>query len=147
MWCRFDLEEAAGSGVSRGVGLGVASFSSSDFGFALRGRGDSSASCASLSSLVDPSFAAFALGTGVGDFFSFGDGSVFFCDSSFANFAWGIAVGAFSPVADTPASLREALRAGAWCFFPDLSLDAFATGAGDFFGFGEGEECASVCSD
>jgi hypothetical protein len=146
VWCRFDLEEAAGSGVSRGVGLGVASFSSSDFGFALRGRGDSSASCASLSSLVNPSFAAFALGTGVGDFFSFGEGSVFFCDSSFANFARGIAVGAFSAVADTPASLCEAFRAGTLCFFPDLSFDAFASGAGDFLGFGEGEECASVCS-
>jgi hypothetical protein len=123
------------SGVSRGVGAGVASSSSSDFGFALRGRVDSCASFDSLSSLIDPSFAAFVLGTGVGDFFSFGDGSVFFCDSSFANFAWGIAVGAFSGVPE------------AWCFFPDLPLDAFATGLGDFFGFGDGEECASMCSD
>jgi hypothetical protein len=57
------------------------------------------------------------------------------CDSSFANFAWGIAVGAFSGVAE------------ALCFFADLSLDAFATGLGDFFGFGDGEECASLCSD
>jgi hypothetical protein len=75
----------------------------------------------------------FALRIGVGDFFS--EGSVFSCDSSFANFAWGIAVGAFSAVSE------------AWCFFADLSLDAFATGLGDFFGFGDGEECASLCSD
>ena len=107
VWCRFDFEEVARSGVSRGVGLGVASSSSSDFGFALR--------------------------IGVGDFFS--EGSVFFCDSSFANFAWGIAVGAFSAVSE------------ARCFFADLSLDAFATGLGDFFGFGDGEECDSLCSD
>ncbi len=133
VWCRFDFEEAAGSGVSRGVGLGVASSSSSDFGFALRTRGDSCASCDSLSSLVDSCFADFALRIGVGDFFS--EGSVFSCDSSFANFAWGIAVGAFSGVAE------------ALCFFADLSLDAFATGLGDFFGFGDGEECASICSD
>jgi hypothetical protein len=75
----------------------------------------------------------FALRIGVGDFFS--EGSVFSCDSSFANFAWGIAVGAFSGVSE------------AWCFFADLPLDAFATGLGDFFGFGDGEECASLCSD
>jgi len=37
--------------------------------------------------------------------------------------------------------------AEALCFFADLSLDAFATGLGDFFGFGDGEECASLCSD
>ena len=37
--------------------------------------------------------------------------------------------------------------AEALCFFPDLSFDAFATGVGDFFGFGDGEECASLCSD
>jgi hypothetical protein len=133
VWCRFDFEEAAGSGGSRGVGLGVASSSSSDFGFALRTRGDSCASCDSLSSLVDPCFADFALRIGVSDFFS--EGSVFSCDSSFANFAWGNAVGAFSGVAE------------ALCFFADLSLEAFATGLGDFFGFGDGEECASLCSD
>ena len=107
VWCRFDFEEAAGSGVSRGVGFGVASSSSPDFRFALR--------------------------IGVGDFFS--EASVFSCDSSFANFAWGIAVGAFSGVAE------------ARCFFADLFLDAFATGLGDFLGFGDGEECASLCSD
>ncbi|HET6887326.1 MAG TPA: hypothetical protein VFH87_05310 [Candidatus Udaeobacter sp.] len=112
VWCRFDFEEAAGSADSRGVGLGVASSSSSDFGFALR--------------------------IGVGDFFS--EGSVFSCDSSFANFAWGIAVGAFCGVSDPPASLCEALRAVALCFFADLSLDAFATGPGDFLGLGDGEE-------
>jgi hypothetical protein len=121
------------SGVSRGVGFGVTFSSSSDFGFALRGRGDSCASWDSLSSLVDPCFADFALRIGVGDFFS--EGSVFSRDSSFANFAWGIAVGAFSGVAE------------AWCFFPDLSLYVFATGLGDFFGFGDGEECASICWD
>jgi hypothetical protein len=89
VWRRFDFDEARGSGVSRGVGLGVASSSSSDFlaSFSLRGRAESCASCDSLSSLVDSSFAAFALGIGVGDFFAFGEGSVFFCDSSFANFA------------------------------------------------------------
>jgi hypothetical protein len=88
VWCRFDFDEALGSGVSRGVGLGVASSSPSDFfaSFALRGRGDSCASCDSLSSLVDSFFAALALGMGDADFFSF-EGSVFFCDSSFANFA------------------------------------------------------------
>jgi len=133
VWCRFDF--GLRSGVSRGVGSGVASSSSLDFGFALRAWGDSCASRDSLSSLVDSSFAAFALGPGVGDFFSFGEGSVLFCDLSFANFAWGIAVGTFSAVAE------------ALCFFPDLSFDAFATGVGDFFGFGEGEECASICSD
>jgi hypothetical protein len=87
VWRRFDFDEALGSGVSRGVGLGVAFSSSSDFGFALRGRGESCASWDSLSSLVDSPFAAFALGVGVGDFFSFGEGSVFLCASSFANFA------------------------------------------------------------
>jgi hypothetical protein len=132
VWRRFDFEEAAGSGDSRGVGLGVASSSSSDFGFALRGRGDACTSWGSLSP-VDPCFADFALRIGVGDFFS--EGSVFSCDSSFANFAWGIAVGAFSGVAE------------AWCFFADLSLNVFAAGLGDFFGFGDGEECASLCSD
>ena len=145
VWRRFDFAEV-GSGVSRGVGLGVASSSSSDFGFALRRRGDARPSCDSLS-LVDPSFAAFALGIGVGDFFSFGEESVFFCDSSLANFAWGIAVGAFSEAGDPPASLCEALWAGAARFFPDLSLDPFATGLGDFFGFGDGEECGAICSD
>ena len=134
VWCRFDFD-AVGSGVSRGVGFGVASSSSSDFfaGFVLLACGDSCASA--LASLVDSSFAPFAFGIGAGDFFSFEEGSVFFCDSSFANFAWGIAVGAFSGVAD------------AWCFFPDLFFDAFATGLGDFFGFGDGEECVSVRSD
>src|SRR5262249_28480511 len=78
-------------------------------------------------------FTAFALGTGVGDFFS--EGSGFFCDSSFANFAWGIAVGAFSGAPE------------ARCFFPDLSLDAFVTGLGDFLGFGDGDACVSICSD
>jgi hypothetical protein len=75
VWRRFDFDETLGSGVSRGVGFGVTSSSSSDSfaSFALRGRGDSCASA--LSSLVDSSFAAFALGM------------VFFCDSSFANFA------------------------------------------------------------
>ena len=89
VWRRFDFDEARGSGVSRGVGLGVASSSSSDFfaSFSLRGLGESCASCDPLSSLVDSSFAAFALGIGVGDFFAFGEGSVFLCDSSFANFA------------------------------------------------------------
>jgi hypothetical protein len=89
VWRRFDFDEAPGSGVSRGVGLGVASSSSSDFfaSFALRGRGDPCASCDSVSSLVDSSFAVFALGIGVGEFFSFEEGSVFFCDCSFANFA------------------------------------------------------------
>ena len=111
VWRRFDF--VLRSGVSRGVGSGVASSSSSDFGFALRVCGDSCALPDSLSSLVDSSFA----------------------DLSFANFAWGIAVGAFSEVAD------------ALCFFPVLSFDAFATGVGDFFGFGDGEECASICSD
>jgi hypothetical protein len=53
----------------------------------------------------------------------------------FANFAWGIAVGGFSEVAE------------ALFFLPDLSFDAFATGDGDFLGFGDGEECASICSD
>lgn len=102
VWRRFDFGDAPGSGVSRGVGPGVASCSSSDFfaSFALRGSEDSCASWDSLSSLVDSSLAAFALGTGVDDFFSFREGSVFFCDSSFANFAWGIALGAFSGVAD-----------------------------------------------
>ena len=123
MWRRFDFEPC--SGVSRGVGSGVASSSSSDFGFALRARGDSCAPPDSLSSLVDSIFA----------------------DLSFANFAWGIAVGTFSEVADPPASLCEPLRAGALCFFPDLSFDAFATGVGDFFGFGDSEECAPICSD
>jgi hypothetical protein len=87
VWRRFDFDEALGSGVSRGVGLGVACSSSSDFGFVLRRRGESCASWDSLSSLVDSLFAAFALGMGVGDFFSFGEGSVFLCSSSFANFA------------------------------------------------------------
>jgi hypothetical protein len=135
VWCRFDFGEALGSGVSRGVGLGVASASSSDFGFALRARGDSCAACDSLSSLVDCSFAAFALGIGVGDFFSFGEGSAFFGDSSSANLAWGIAVGAFSGLAE------------ARCLFPDLSLDAFAIGLGDFFGFGDDVGCVSIRSD
>jgi hypothetical protein len=130
---RFDFDEGVRSEVSPGVGAGVASSSSSDFGFALRGRADSCAS--SLSSLVDSSLAAFALGTGVGDFFPFGEESGFSCDPPLANFAWGIAVGAFSGV-------TEAL-----CFFPDLFFDAFATGLGDFFGFGDGEECASLCSN
>ena len=134
VWCRFDFGEALPSGVSRGVGSGVGS-SSSDFGFALRAWGDPCASRDSLSSLVDSSFTAFALEAGVGDFFSFGEASVLFCDLSFANFAWGIAVGTFSAVAE------------GLCFFPDLSFDAFATGVGDFFGFGDGEECASICSD
>jgi hypothetical protein len=135
VWCRFGFGETLGSGVSWGVGLGVASSSSSDFGFALRAREDSCASCDSLSSLVDCSFAAFALEIGVGDFFSFAEGSAFFCDSSSANFAWGIAVGAFSGLAE------------ARCFFPDLSLDAFAIGLGDFFGFGDGVGCVSIRSD
>jgi hypothetical protein len=89
VWRRFDFDEALSSGVSRGVGLGVAFSSSSDLfaSFALRGRGESCASWDSLSSLVDSPFAAFALGMGVGDFFSFGEGSVFLCSSSFANFA------------------------------------------------------------
>jgi hypothetical protein len=85
VWRRFDFEEAAGSGVSRGVGFGVVSSSSSDFDFASRTRGDSCASCDSLSSLVDPCFADFALRIGVSDFFS--DVSEFSRDSSFANFA------------------------------------------------------------
>ena len=110
VWRRFDFE-ALGSGVSRGVGFAVASSSSPDFGVALRGRGDSCASA--LSSLVDSCFADFAFGDGVRDSFSFAEESAFFSDSSFANFAWGIAVGAFSGVADPPASLCEALRAGA----------------------------------
>jgi hypothetical protein len=145
VWRRFDFGEAPGSGVSRDVGAGVASSSSSDFftGFALRGRGDSCASA--LSSLVASSFAAFAFAIGVGDFFSFEEGSVFFCGSSFANFAWGIAVGAFSGVADPPVS--RALRAEARRFFPDLSVNAFTIGLGDFFGFGDGEACVSICSD
>jgi hypothetical protein len=147
VWCRFDFAKALGSGVSRGVGFGVASSSSSDFGFALRGRGDSSGRSDSLFSLVDSSFAAFGLGIGVGDFFLFGEESVSVCDSSFANFAWGIAVGAFPEVADPPASLREASRAGARCFFPDFSLDAFAIGLGDFFGFGDDAGCVSIRSD
>jgi len=77
VWRRFDFDKALGSDISSGVGLVVASSSSSDFfaSFALRGRGDSCVSCDSLSSLVDSSFAAFA------------SGMVFFCDSSFANFA------------------------------------------------------------
>jgi hypothetical protein len=136
VWRRFDFGEALDSGVSRGVGRGVATSSSwSDFfvNFALRGRGDSCASGDSLSSLFDSSFAGFALGIGVGDFFSFREGSVFSCDSWFANFAWGIAVAAFSGVAE------------ARCFFPDLSLDVFVTGLGDFFGFGDGE--SAICSD
>ena len=54
-------------------------------------------------------------------------------------------MGASSGVADLPASLCEALRAGASCFFFDLSLDAFANGLGDFFGFGDGE--AAIRSD
>jgi hypothetical protein len=95
VWRRFDFE-ALSSGVSRGVGFAVASASSSDFGVALRGRGDSCASA--LSSLVESSFAAFAL-DGVRDFSSFAEASALFSDSSFANFAWGIAVGAFSGVA------------------------------------------------
>jgi hypothetical protein len=137
VWFRFDFGEALGSGVSRGVGLGVASASSSGFfaSFPLRARGDSCASCDSLSSLVDSSFAAFAFGIGVGDFFSLGEGSAFFCDSSSANLAWGIAVGAFSELAE------------ARCFFPDLSLDAFAIGLGDFFGFGDDVGCVSIRSD
>jgi hypothetical protein len=137
VWRRFDFGEAPGSGVSRGVGLGVASSSSFDFfaSFALWGLGDCCASCDSLSSLVDSSFAAFALGIGVGDFFSFGEGCVFFCDSSFAALAWGIAVGAFSGVAE------------ARCFFFDLAPEAVATGLGDFFGFGDRAACVSICSD
>jgi hypothetical protein len=63
VWCRFDLDETVGSGVSRGVGLGVACSSSPDFGVALRARGDSSASA--LSPSVDPPFTAFAFGIGV----------------------------------------------------------------------------------
>lgn len=133
VWCRLDFREALALGVSRGVGFGVASSSSSDFGFALRGREDSCAPA--LSSRVDSSFADFAFAIGVGDFFSFEEECVFFCDSSCASFAWGIVVGAFSAVA----------RAG--CFFPDLSLDPFAAGLGDFFGFGDDVECLSVCSD
>jgi len=132
VWCRFDFGEPPGSGVSRGVGPGGASSSSSDFGFALRAGG---LSCDLLSSLVGSSFAALAFGIGAGDFFSFEEGFGFSCPSAFANFAWGIAVGAFSGVAD------------AGCFFPDLFFDAFATGLGDFFGFGDGEECFSVRSD
>jgi hypothetical protein len=72
---------------------------------------------------------------GVGDFFAFEEGSVFFRDSSFANFAWGIAVGAFSGVAD------------ALCFFADLLFDAFATGLGDFLGVGDDVPFVSICSD
>src|SRR5262249_32689007 len=101
--------------------------------FALGELGESCAPCASLSSGADFSLAAFALGIGVGVFFSLGEVSVFFCDSSFANFACGIAVGAFSGVA-------EASR-----FFPDLLFEAFASGLGDFFGLGDGE--AAICSD
>ena len=97
VWCRFDFDVAVASGVSRGVGFGVASSSPSDFAFALRGRADSCESV--LSSLVESFFAAFALGDGVRDFFSFAEESGFSSDSSLANFAWGIAVGAFSGVA------------------------------------------------
>ena len=62
VWRRFDFGVAPGSGVSRGVGFGVACSSSSDFfaSFALRGRGESCASWDALSSLVDSSFANFA---------------------------------------------------------------------------------------
>jgi hypothetical protein len=104
--------------------------SSSDFsaGFGLRPRDDSCAS-ADSSSPADSFLTAFALETGVGDFFSFGDWSVPGSDSSLANFACGIAVGAFSCVS-------EALR-----FFSDLSLDAFAAGLGDFFGLGDDAVC------
>jgi hypothetical protein len=142
--CRFDFGEPPGSGVSGGVGRGVASSSSSDFGFALRAGG---LSCDSLSSLVGSSFAAFAFGIGAGNFLSFEEGFGFSCPSAFANFAWGIAVGAFSGVADPPAPVCEALPAGVRCFFSDLFFDAFATGLGDFFCFGDGEECFSVRSD
>jgi hypothetical protein len=97
VWCRFDFEGLT-SGVSRGVGFDVASSASSDFGDALRGRGDSCASA--LSSLADSSFADFVLGDGVRDFFPFAEEAASFSDSSFANFAWGMAVGAFSGVAE-----------------------------------------------
>jgi len=72
VWCRFDLGEALGSGVSRGVAEGFVSPVSAD---SLTGRG-------------------------VGDFLGFTEGSVSFCNSSLTGLARGIAVDASSGVAE-----------------------------------------------
>jgi hypothetical protein len=137
VWRRFDLCEAApGSGVSRGVAFrDVASSSDFSGGFGLRARGESCASADLRSLPADSSVAIFALGIGVGAFFSLGEESVSVPDPSFANFACGIAVGAFSGVAE------------ARCLFPDLSVDDLATGFGDFFGLGDDAMCVSICPD
>ena len=116
-------------------GLGVGVWRRFDFDEGVRSgvsRGVASGVASSSSSDL---FVRLALDTGVGDFFSSGAASVFSSDSSFANFACGIAVGAFSGVAED------------LCGFADLPFDAFVTGLGDFLGFGDGEECASLCSE
>jgi hypothetical protein len=123
VWCRFDFGEAVGSGVSRGVGDALGFSSSPDF------------SSLPLRSTL-----------GLGDFFGAAESFVSLRDLSLASFALGIAVGASSGVADPPASLCVALRAGARCFFADLLFASFALGVGDFFGLGD-EALVSLDSD
>ena len=83
VWCRFDLGEALGSGVSRGVPEGFVSPVSAD---SLTGRG-------------------------VGDFLGFAEGSVSFCDSSLTGLARGIAVDASSGVAEARCFFADLLFA------------------------------------
>jgi len=101
-----------------------------------------------LSSLVDPPlfFAAPCLELRR-RFFSYEKGLFFFCDSSFANFAWGIAVGAFSALQTRPHRYRKIGGQEPGVFFPICPSMLLLPGTENFFGFGDGEECASVCSD
>jgi hypothetical protein len=123
VWRRFDFDDPLDSGVLRGVADATGSSSSPDF------------------SLVPLRSAP-----GLGDFLGVTEASASLRDLSFASFALGIAVGASSDVGDPPASLCEALRAGARRFLADSLVAVFALAVGDFLGLGD-EALVSVDSD
>jgi len=148
VWRRFDFDEPLGSGVSRGVADGVVPSGSPDSlaDVVLRLFGDSCGPGDPLLFSLPPFFAVFLLKLGPGDFFGVGEASSSVRAFSDANLARGIAVDASSGVADPPASLCVALRAGACCLFADLLFAPFAFGVGDFLGR-EDEALASLDSD
>jgi len=69
VWCRFDFDEAVGSGVSPGVEFGVFSSSLANFAFGMAVA--ASSGVADARCFVDLRAAPFA--AGLGDFFGFGD--------------------------------------------------------------------------
>jgi len=122
----LDFDEALGSGVSRGVGLGVVFSSSSDFflpALLCEGGGGSSASCDAYRRWSTFLLLPLPCGIGVGDFFSFGE-ALF----SFATLRLLI-LHEESRLVPFPGLQKQV-------FFFRFVLDAFATGLGDFLGLG-----------